>query len=775
MSHTLTSPEAAISAIAEAFAPDGHCRIQVREERAFSQGTFLDLGNVAVPGWSDDELDAAQALLNGEYEWTTPKATNFTRDLVAALGAPANKDKARRSVDGLGGVAIRLGLAHPVFDPVALSTMPFRHATTVISDTSGVVQGGLSFVAQNLHPAARLKVPSVVQMEIVNTSDRFMSNRRRGDRAKRYDMLMDHMNSQAAQRVLLQLELRSSVELERTFLFGDPLRAAFKKDEEQDVRELNLSVPVRSYADRLILEAARQHQAQVSPGHRVMLLTSDQGLARMAITEGLPPLYFSSAKADALFGRTHTGSNLQPFGGGLKATSFAAILWELATIFGTARLCAADGTPRVSIHAIGDDFAWTPYQSQDDLLWMERHQVSGGQPTGTPATGAPQVETGGPDARATDGAAEADAPVANVSAKGPEAADVAEGQPADHAAATNTERDGKDEDPAATADAAPPRLLEASGDERAPDPASPTPRGAGRLREAVRERDARVAKETGSEVEATENVTDRVGGKAPLYKMSVDSLFRLIEELDRQQTLPETRVMVIIDAQKTSGLADYRRFLQSGEAVTSEGDSWRAGRSLRAISTALANADADALAEALEVFPAFQSLHALLSGAGVGEAVPMREVYKRAEATFVMLAEVTMLGAPVFGKGFFQTLARPSDEEFAAHAIEAFSKLPKEGGWASSGQWLEELIEHHGIHPIVARRRLDSAAERGLLGRFFEGSTTDVKMDRHVVRVLSTSEGVPQLKTDYLYRGDFLMPGRGASSLRIVEAGNEPA
>jgi pyruvate/2-oxoglutarate dehydrogenase complex dihydrolipoamide acyltransferase (E2) component len=706
VNHVLTSPQAATETLAAAFAPDGHCRLQVREERAFSKGIFLDIGDVVVPGWSDDELEPERALLNGEYEWTLPDVSAFTKDLIAALATEAkavDADKARRIVDALGGVAIRLGLTHPVFDPVALSSMPFRHATTIISDTSGVVQGGLSFVAQNLHPAARLKVPSVVQMEIVNTSDRFMSNRRRGEKAKRYDMLMDHISSQAAQRVLLQLELRSSVELERTFLFGDPLRAAFKKDEEQDVKDLNLSVPVRSYADRLILEAARQHQAQVSPGHRVMLLTSDQGLARMAITEGLPPLYFSSAKAEALFGRTHTGSNLRPFDGGLTATSFAAILWELATIFGSARLCATDGTPHVTIHAIGDDFAWTPYQSQDDLLWMETHQPGSGPTRPAPVSSPARAAT----------------------------------------------------------------------DDKAPELQRAPPRAAERLREAVRER--------GTETPAVpagagrDDGAERTSGKSPLYKMSVDSLFRLIEELDRQQTVSEARVMVIIDAQKTSGLADYRRFLQSGDAVTFEDDSWHAGPSLRAISTALANADADALAQALEVFPSFVALRDALARAAVGEPVPVREIYKRAEATFVMFAEVTMLGASVVGKGFFQTLTRPSDEEFARHAIEAFSKLPKEGGWASSGQWLEELIEHHGIHPLVARRRLDSASERGLVGRYFEGSTTDVKMDRHVIRVLSTSEGVPQLKTDYLYRGDFLMPGRGSSSLRIAEANDEPA
>ena len=267
----------------------------------------------------------------------------------------------------------RLGLSHPVFDPFALAAMPFRRPTTIVSDTSGVVQGGLSFVARNLSPAARLKIPAVVQMEIVNLSDRFLTNWRKGQKARKYHLLTDHMNSQGAQRVLLQLELRSSVEIERTFLLGDPLRAAFQKDEEKELADLNLSVPLRGYADRLILEAARQHQAQVNPGHQVLLLTADQGLARMAITEGLMPLYFRSVKADALFGRTHAGSNLRPFDGQLVGTELAAILWELATIFGTARLTSIDGSPRVSVHAIGHDLAWAPFQSHDDLLWLETH------------------------------------------------------------------------------------------------------------------------------------------------------------------------------------------------------------------------------------------------------------------------------------------------------------------------------------------------------------------------------------------------------------------
>ena len=695
MSLVLTSPSGAYGAIAAAFANDGERRIQVREDGAFLPTRFLDLGAIAVAGSGDDELDIERALRNGEYEWNVPDAATAAeglRDVIGGAATDSENDKGRRLLDSLGGLAIRLGLTHPVFDPLALAAMPFRRPTTIVSDTSGVIQGGLSFVARNLHPAARLKIPAVVQMEIVNSSDRFLSNRRRGIKARKYDLLIDHVNSQAAQRVLLQLELRSSVELERTFLLGDPLRAAFKNDEEKELKELNLNVPIRSYADRLILEAARQHQAQVSPGHQVLLLTSDQGLARMAITEGLMPLYFRSAKAGALFGRTHTGSNLRPFDGQLAATGLAEVLWELATIFGTARLASADSAALVSVHAIGDALAWAPYQSHDDLLWVE-------------------VD----DARA-------------ASNKKPQ-----------------------------------PSLVEAA-DGAEPETVDTPKRG---LRASLS--DARAAHVPTRSVK--EEAADAgANARPPLYKMSIDSLFKLVAELDRDQSLSEARASLIVAAQSPNSLSDYRRFLSSAEALTVVDDAWQAGPGLKSISVALANADADGLRDALNAAPAFASIDRCLSDAPVGAPYPTKDFFKRAEATYTGLAEATLLGASVFPRGFFPTSSRPTDEDFVPIALDAYGRLRAEGGWASTGQWLEELIATHGVHPLVARLRLQSTAERGLLQRFFEGSTTDTKLDRHAIRVLAVDGGTPFLKVEYLYRGDFLMPGRGGSSLRILEA-----
>jgi hypothetical protein len=39
-------------------------------------------------------------------------------------------------------ISLRVGLQHPRFDPHSLVEMPFRRSTTIVSDTSGVLQGG---------------------------------------------------------------------------------------------------------------------------------------------------------------------------------------------------------------------------------------------------------------------------------------------------------------------------------------------------------------------------------------------------------------------------------------------------------------------------------------------------------------------------------------------------------------------------------------------------------------------------------------------------------
>ena len=681
-STTLTPPHGAVDALARLFIDHPSCVVSVREDRAFSASDFLSLGSIELFPQGKDFQDYTKALRQGHFEWRTPNLADVTAAIASLLSitapeasnaTPRATDKVRRILDSIGAVPVRLGLSHPIFDPHALEAMPFRRPTTVVSDTSGVLQGGLSFVSRYLYPTARVRVPAIVQMEIVNLADRFLSIRR-APKPKRLELLRTHLNSQAGQRVLLQLELHSDVELERTFLLGDPLRGAFKYDEDHDLKELNLSVPFRSYVDRLILETARRHQSQVAVGHPVTILTSDQGLARMALAEGMRPLYFRATTAGALFGRRLTGTNFHPFSGALSLTSVSDVLWELATIFGSARLGPADGEQYVTVLAIGDDLTWAPYHSQADLLWLELPVTHGDV---VPRSLTPRV----------------------------------------------------------------PRAEAPTGGARRPQESPPTHR---RGRDTAR------------------TATPSLGR----YKYSVARLVRLVDRLDTHQELRIGDVMEILAVRTPSGLEDYRRFLESGHAIIVNKETWRTARPLSRMATALREVDVADLRAALRAFPSYEALEGVLRNQKIGAAVDAT-FFGRANATFTALAEITELGAHTPDAGLFVTPTVPDGDTFAEIATAAYERLQNDGGWVATGRWLETLIVKDGIHPNRARMGFQAAGAAGVIRGLTEGSTTETQYDRHTVKVLDIKEGVPFVKTEYLYRGDFLLPGKSSSSLRI--------
>lgn len=362
------------------------CNVEVMEERAFvgrnknpaSEHKCLSLGSISLKlalqaGDENADAEHQRALLGGEgtFEWSLPSVSDTKKALEDLLGDP-DEGAVRRALDSIAAIYVRAGMVNPIFDPQAIEGMPFRRPATVVSDTSGVLQGGLDFIVRHI-PKARVKVPAIVQMEIRNLSHRFFKIRRESKGAKQRQraakQLVEHLKSQGAERVLLRLELQDDVEIERTYLLGDPLRSAFVPDRDGTLADLQLSVPLDAYVDRLILEAARHHQAQSEPGHPVHLLTSDQGQARMALAEGVKPLYSRSIRAEEVFGQRLTGRPLDPFTGEPRPVPLASLMWELATAFGQARLTSDKGTFTVS--AIGEDLPWSPYHSMDDLLWYE--------------------------------------------------------------------------------------------------------------------------------------------------------------------------------------------------------------------------------------------------------------------------------------------------------------------------------------------------------------------------------------------------------------------
>ena len=372
--------------LAGVFSPDGRCRVEVREESCFSEGRFLHLGELSLSLTGGAPEDFLRAVRKGTYEWELPAVAatdDSLHDLMQTNKADAQSTDSKKvdaykrtvgrvakSLDAVAGIITRLGLAHPRFDPGSVEEMVGLRGTTVVADTSSVLQGGLDFVARFLHPAVRIKIPAIVHMEVLNLADNFLK-RRRAAKINAAALLVDHLLSQSGQRVLLTLEIREDTEIERTPLIGDPLRSAFLPDNDKEIAELNLSVAFRSYCDRLILEAARLHQSHSNPGHRVLLLTADQGLARMALAEGISPLFHQSVKAGDVLGHTFSGTVFNPLTADLYRVPLQSVVWELATSFGKVRLISADNSRWVEVAAIGSELSWSPVHSRNDLLWLK--------------------------------------------------------------------------------------------------------------------------------------------------------------------------------------------------------------------------------------------------------------------------------------------------------------------------------------------------------------------------------------------------------------------
>src|ERR1035437_9023368 len=192
--HKLTTPREADSLIGRMFKYDRTCTVRVREESAFQGTDWLSLGTITVDSAAETADQLMGAVRRGAFEWKVPKSDSTRQALAKLLGRTndENDPKLRRALDAIAAISVRTGLQHPKFDPQALEAMPFRRSTTVVADTSGAVQGGLDFVARYLHPAARVKVPAIVQMEIVNFAERFLSGRR-ATKTRRADLLIDHL------------------------------------------------------------------------------------------------------------------------------------------------------------------------------------------------------------------------------------------------------------------------------------------------------------------------------------------------------------------------------------------------------------------------------------------------------------------------------------------------------------------------------------------------------------------------------------------------------
>ena len=678
----LKSPAEAEREIARVFQAeisrgDGQCAISVRDEGSFLENKWLHLGTVciAVPEQQPNELTNESDLIGlvrlGAFEWSTPAIRTAQSELLGILSfkqedSPSVFDRVFGDISSIG---VRAGMLRPFFDPDALADMPYKHPTTIVADTSGVLQGGLDFVARYLHPAARVKIPAIVHMELVNSAESFFSLRRSHSKKakRRLSELVEHLKSQGGQRALLRLELQADTEIERTFLLGDPLRDAFQPSKENELSGLNITVPIRSYVDRLIIEAARHHQAQSGPTHEVRLLTSDQGLARMAMAEGIAPLFFAATKATSFFDARLTGRTFHPFMGKVQSTSLALVFWELATAFGSARLEGKESKMSFTVSALGKEMSWSPYHSLEDLLWCAWTGPSNGDSVATDAIGtvAPQSKPVPPEEK----------------------------------------------------------LVSAQSLKASP--------------------------------------------KITFFRFDTGRLFHLICALDDSQVLNEEEV---VEALGVLGSSEYRRFLLSAGLISLEDQAWYAKPLLGKLSAALRNERIEEIHDALLAAPSYAAFAAQIARLEVGQTLE-DSLLGRGISTYRTLGEITLKCVDVQGEGIYPTPMTPNAAEFASLALDRYAELEGGDGLVATGAWLEVLIRKDGIHPEVARLRLDEASEKGLLRRSTEGSTIQIGHDRHVLHVLRLEAELPSVSTIYLYRGDYLISGKSSVSLRVEGIG----
>ena len=386
------APEAIATALSSASGlADSQLRLEVQEDKCFPD-SWLCIGRIVTypePKDADPQQQepvnlVARAFRFGYFEWQIPKKDKLCDKVVKFLeSGKALTDRQKHKVDEaikeIAHMAIRCGIAYPALDPLAISSMPYSRPVSVVVDTSAIIQGGLDFVARHLAPQARIKVPAIVHMEILNLVDRYFSQRNRGNPSP--SMLFDHVMSQGAHRALLRLAIDPRIEVERSSLGSDPLRGVVQPDSDPEDKSLGLQVVQRSFTDRLILETAIQHRDAVMPDHDVMLLTSDQGLARMALAEGIQPIFCDANASNEIFGSTLTGVVFVPFlrdATRLSYCSLPDILWEAATSFGSARLIGNQTGVSYTVSAMQSSVPWKLHHSVEDLLWAEVNHESAG-------------------------------------------------------------------------------------------------------------------------------------------------------------------------------------------------------------------------------------------------------------------------------------------------------------------------------------------------------------------------------------------------------------
>jgi len=381
MEFQLLSKKKAVEILAEIADEDLSLVLEVCEDICFGNDKgeyeWINLGKIELKPENDKIQTAIQY---GFYEWLIPRKDEIdciVSNTFSKIDPNIKEDRINNAkkwfYQGVQDIVRRLLLLLPTFDPDSFVRMPLKRPTTIVPDTSAVHQGGLDFVAKFLSPMARIKIPAVVYMEIESQMDNYMNIRsNRKEKGTRIKALERHLLSQGGQRALLRMELMSDVEMDRGDLGSDPIRGIItRSDSDPEDKVLEQSKVVKSFADRLIIETARLHRSQVRPDHPLAILTSDQGMARMAMAEGMDVLFFQARNSPEPTGRILTGTHVHPFDADFYSIPLTDVLWECAVSFGGAKLRNIKDDSFLELWALGgpEQLTWYPLHAKDDLIW----------------------------------------------------------------------------------------------------------------------------------------------------------------------------------------------------------------------------------------------------------------------------------------------------------------------------------------------------------------------------------------------------------------------
>lgn len=381
----LLSKEDALRYIAQIGKHGEPFEISLGEDICFGRDKWVNIGTITLqPGQKRQSTEKAIDLETtydefcaakfGGFEWQMPSLEELDQNILKSLDEHKDKDRDRVQQafrEGLQDVLRRTLLILPIFDIETIAKILLQKPITVVTDTSAIHQGGVDFICRFLSPWARIKVPAIVHMEIINQVDRYFATRRHSQKIKKpvATALREHILSQGGQRTLLRLEF-SDAEIERGDLGADPLRGIVTPSSNPEDSNLKLQEIVRSFADRLILETARRFQTQVRPDHPLALLTSDQGLARMTMAEGIDVFFFQARSFPKLDERKLTGTLFHPFSQKIYTVPLTDVLWELAVSFGCLRLHNSHTNESLELWGIpSGEYTWQPLHVKDDLLW----------------------------------------------------------------------------------------------------------------------------------------------------------------------------------------------------------------------------------------------------------------------------------------------------------------------------------------------------------------------------------------------------------------------